>query len=186
MLLTQWGTPRPQGIQVPVPTPELAPPWAGQELAFPRAVSPVTSAGCSPPSVASPRHNGLIWLHWHCSLEELVALPPPDKLTVQGACLPYGSLQGHQMSPLRRTGKWRCRDRAHGGKVGGLLGPASTILAHHLPFHLRDRDLGWGRHSSGQLPSSHWSKSHKLRPMVCLAQFSGWVAGVGVTSEPGP
>lgn len=28
--------------------------------------------------------------------------------------------------------------------MGGLLGPASTILAHHLPFHLRDRDLGLG------------------------------------------
>ena len=28
--LTQWSTPRPQGIQVPVPTPELAPLWAGQ------------------------------------------------------------------------------------------------------------------------------------------------------------
>lgn len=70
--------------------------------------------------------------------------------------------------------------------MGGLLGPASTILPHHLPFHLRDRDLGWERHSSGQLPGSHWSKSYKLRPMVCLAQFSGWGAGVGVTSEPGP
>lgn len=52
--LTQWSTPRPQGIQVPVPTPELAPPWAGQELAFPRVVSPVSSAGCSTRGGSSP------------------------------------------------------------------------------------------------------------------------------------
>ena len=52
--LTQWSAPMPQGIRVPVPTPELAPPWAGQELVFPRAVSPVTSAGCSTLRVAPP------------------------------------------------------------------------------------------------------------------------------------
>lgn len=43
--------PRPQGIPGPCPHALACPLWAGQELAFPRVVPLVTSAGCSTPSI---------------------------------------------------------------------------------------------------------------------------------------